>query len=132
MQKDGLLPLNQHALQVIDDVAYHDYEGTVLRRVAQGWHLAMGHGVVSVLGKKRSYYICRHVNRWTMIGGETSPAALGQRPHPLSPNNPRVDPRNSCICKSAEGSRFFLASLSGSGSQEIRGRERQAVGGAAQ
>jgi ribulose-5-phosphate 4-epimerase/fuculose-1-phosphate aldolase len=28
MQKDGLLPLNQHALQVIDDVAYHDYEGT--------------------------------------------------------------------------------------------------------
>jgi ribulose-5-phosphate 4-epimerase/fuculose-1-phosphate aldolase len=28
MQKDGLLPLNQHALQVISDVAYHDYEGT--------------------------------------------------------------------------------------------------------
>lgn len=28
MQKDGLLPLNQHALQVMDEVAYHDYEGT--------------------------------------------------------------------------------------------------------
>jgi ribulose-5-phosphate 4-epimerase/fuculose-1-phosphate aldolase len=28
MQKDGLLPLNQHALQVIADVAYHDYAGT--------------------------------------------------------------------------------------------------------
>jgi ribulose-5-phosphate 4-epimerase/fuculose-1-phosphate aldolase len=28
MQKDGLLPLNQHALQVIGDVAYHDYQGT--------------------------------------------------------------------------------------------------------
>jgi ribulose-5-phosphate 4-epimerase/fuculose-1-phosphate aldolase len=28
MQKNGLLPLNQHALQVIADVAYHDYEGT--------------------------------------------------------------------------------------------------------
>ena len=28
MQKNGLLPLNQHALQVISDVAYHDYEGT--------------------------------------------------------------------------------------------------------
>ena len=28
MQKDGLLPLNQHALQVIGDVAYHNYEGT--------------------------------------------------------------------------------------------------------
>ena len=28
MQKDGLLPLNQHALQLIGDVAYHDYEGT--------------------------------------------------------------------------------------------------------
>ena len=28
MQKNGLLPLNQHALQVIGDVAYHDYEGT--------------------------------------------------------------------------------------------------------
>jgi ribulose-5-phosphate 4-epimerase/fuculose-1-phosphate aldolase len=27
MQRDGLLPLNQHALQVIGDVAYHDYEG---------------------------------------------------------------------------------------------------------
>lgn len=27
MQKAGLLPLNQHALQVIGDVAYHDYEG---------------------------------------------------------------------------------------------------------
>ena len=27
-QKQGLLPLNQHALQVIGDVAYHDYEGT--------------------------------------------------------------------------------------------------------
>ncbi len=28
MQKDGLLPLNQHALQLIGDIAYHDYEGT--------------------------------------------------------------------------------------------------------
>jgi ribulose-5-phosphate 4-epimerase/fuculose-1-phosphate aldolase len=28
MQQDGLLPLNQHALQVIGDFAYHDYEGT--------------------------------------------------------------------------------------------------------
>ena len=28
MQRHGLLPLNQHALQVIGDVAYHDYEGT--------------------------------------------------------------------------------------------------------
>jgi ribulose-5-phosphate 4-epimerase/fuculose-1-phosphate aldolase len=28
MQKDGLLPLSQHALQVIGDVACHDYEGT--------------------------------------------------------------------------------------------------------
>ena len=27
MQADGLLPLNQHALQIIGDVAYHDYEG---------------------------------------------------------------------------------------------------------
>ena len=27
MQRDGLLPLNQHALQVIEDIAYHDYEG---------------------------------------------------------------------------------------------------------
>ena len=28
MQQDGLLPLNQHALQVIGDIAYHDYAGT--------------------------------------------------------------------------------------------------------
>jgi ribulose-5-phosphate 4-epimerase/fuculose-1-phosphate aldolase len=28
MQKDGLLPPNQHALQVIGDIAYHDYAGT--------------------------------------------------------------------------------------------------------
>lgn len=28
MQKDGLLPLNQHALQVIGEVAYHDYAGS--------------------------------------------------------------------------------------------------------
>ena len=27
MQKDGLLALNQHALEVIGDVAYHDYAG---------------------------------------------------------------------------------------------------------
>jgi ribulose-5-phosphate 4-epimerase/fuculose-1-phosphate aldolase len=27
MQKDGLQPLNQHALEVIGDVAYHDYAG---------------------------------------------------------------------------------------------------------
>ena len=27
MRRDGLLPLNQHALQVIGDVAYHSYEG---------------------------------------------------------------------------------------------------------
>jgi len=27
MQKDGLLPLNQHALEVVADVAYHDYVG---------------------------------------------------------------------------------------------------------
>ena len=26
MQRDGLLPLNQHALQVIGDIAYHNYE----------------------------------------------------------------------------------------------------------
>jgi ribulose-5-phosphate 4-epimerase/fuculose-1-phosphate aldolase len=29
MQKEGLLPLNQHALQIIGDIAYHDYEGTL-------------------------------------------------------------------------------------------------------
>ena len=28
MQRDGLLPLNQHALQLIGDVGYHDYGGT--------------------------------------------------------------------------------------------------------
>ncbi|HTV45605.1 MAG TPA: class II aldolase/adducin family protein [Stellaceae bacterium] len=28
MQQDGLLPLNQHALQIIADIAYHDYEGS--------------------------------------------------------------------------------------------------------
>ena len=28
MQKAGLLPLNQHALQVIGDVSYHEYEGS--------------------------------------------------------------------------------------------------------
>ena len=28
MQRDGLLPLNQHALQIIADIAYHDYEGS--------------------------------------------------------------------------------------------------------
>src|SRR5439155_21457845 len=28
MQTPGLLPMNQHALQVIGDIAYHDYEGT--------------------------------------------------------------------------------------------------------
>jgi ribulose-5-phosphate 4-epimerase/fuculose-1-phosphate aldolase len=28
MQRDGLLPLNQHALEVIGDVVYHDYAGT--------------------------------------------------------------------------------------------------------
>jgi ribulose-5-phosphate 4-epimerase/fuculose-1-phosphate aldolase len=28
MQKAGLLPLNQHALQVIGDIAYHDYAGS--------------------------------------------------------------------------------------------------------
>jgi len=28
MQKEGLLPLNQHALQVIGDLAYHDYHGS--------------------------------------------------------------------------------------------------------
>lgn len=28
MQKNGLQPLNQHALEVIGDVAYHDYAGT--------------------------------------------------------------------------------------------------------
>jgi hypothetical protein len=27
MQRDGLLPLNQHALQIIGGSAYHDYEG---------------------------------------------------------------------------------------------------------
>jgi ribulose-5-phosphate 4-epimerase/fuculose-1-phosphate aldolase len=27
MQRDGLLPLNQHALQIIGDIAYHNYEG---------------------------------------------------------------------------------------------------------
>ena len=28
MQKDGLLPINQHALQLIAAVVYHDYAGT--------------------------------------------------------------------------------------------------------
>jgi ribulose-5-phosphate 4-epimerase/fuculose-1-phosphate aldolase len=29
-QKEGLLPLNQHAMSISDDVAYHDYEGIAL------------------------------------------------------------------------------------------------------
>ncbi len=29
--KDGLLPLNQHALGVIGDIAYHSYEGAATR-----------------------------------------------------------------------------------------------------
>ncbi len=29
-QKDGLLPLTQHAMQVVPDLAYHDYEGVAL------------------------------------------------------------------------------------------------------
>ena len=40
MQKAGLLPLNQHALQVIGDVAYHDYEGTARNPEERGRFLA--------------------------------------------------------------------------------------------
>lgn len=29
-QKDGLLPISQHALSILGDVAYHDYEGIAL------------------------------------------------------------------------------------------------------
>lgn len=29
-QKDGLLPINQHALAVLDQVSYHDYEGIAM------------------------------------------------------------------------------------------------------
>ena len=40
MQKHGLLPLNQHALQVIGDVAYHDYEGSGRSSEERGRFLA--------------------------------------------------------------------------------------------
>jgi ribulose-5-phosphate 4-epimerase/fuculose-1-phosphate aldolase len=40
MQQDGLLPLNQHALQIIGDVAYHDYEGTARNREERARFLA--------------------------------------------------------------------------------------------
>ncbi len=40
MQRNGLLPLNQHALQLIGDVAYHNYEGTGRNPVEQARLLA--------------------------------------------------------------------------------------------
>ena len=29
-QREGLLPIDQHAMSISDDVAYHDYEGIAL------------------------------------------------------------------------------------------------------
>src|ERR1700747_553728 len=50
MQRDGLLPLNQHALQVISDVAYHDYEGTGRNPEERAHLLAdLGHRHILVL-----------------------------------------------------------------------------------
>jgi integrase len=63
MQRDGLLPLNQHALQQIGDVAYHDYEGAgrnayemVRRRTAEaglkgklGCHVFRATGITAYL-----------------------------------------------------------------------------------
>jgi ribulose-5-phosphate 4-epimerase/fuculose-1-phosphate aldolase len=50
MQKDGLLPLNQHALQIIADVAYHDYEGTRLLADFGDHHIMVlrNHGLLVV------------------------------------------------------------------------------------
>src|SRR5580704_13640389 len=50
MQTDGLLPLNQHALQVIGDVAYHDYDGTGRKPEERARLLAdLGHRHILVL-----------------------------------------------------------------------------------
>jgi ribulose-5-phosphate 4-epimerase/fuculose-1-phosphate aldolase len=35
-QRDGLLPLSQHAMAIADDIAYHDYEGVALDHDERG------------------------------------------------------------------------------------------------
>src|SRR6202022_793614 len=66
MQEDGLLPINQHALQVIGDVAYHDYEGTARNPEERTRFLAhLGDPHIMVLR-----------NHCLLIGGTSIPAAF--------------------------------------------------------
>src|SRR3984893_4155111 len=74
MQRDGLLPLHQHALQVIGDVAYHDYEGTARNPEERARLLAdLGH---------RHILIFR--NHGLLIVGTSVAAAFVAAYHPIT------------------------------------------------
>ena len=73
-QKEGLLPISQHATPFIDRIGYHDYEGVVLRPPEQerlvanlGRHSAMilrNHGLI-VAGRSaaETYYLINTLER---------------------------------------------------------------------
>lgn len=67
-QENGMLPLTQMALVIIDDVAYHDYQGVVLDEVERVSLLAS-------LGDK-SHLILR--NHGTLAVGRTMAEAFGR------------------------------------------------------
>lgn len=52
-QRDGLLPINQQALVIFDDVAYHDYEGAAL-------NLGERERILSDLGDRRILVLRNH------------------------------------------------------------------------
>ena len=66
MQRDGLLPLNQHALQVISDVAHHDYQDT-------GRNPEERARLLADLGHRHILVLCHH---GLLIVGESIAAAF--------------------------------------------------------
>jgi ribulose-5-phosphate 4-epimerase/fuculose-1-phosphate aldolase len=65
-QRDGLLPLSQHAMVLTGNVAYHDYEGVALDTDEQG-------RLVAHLGNKRAMILRNH---GLLSAGTTIPEAF--------------------------------------------------------
>ena len=91
MQRDGLLPLNQHALQIIGDIAYHDYEGVGRNPEERARLLAdLGHRHILVLrnhgllivGDKHRCGLCRHLSHGAGVRDAAGLPAIGRRVPP--------------------------------------------------
>jgi hypothetical protein len=107
MQRDGLLPLNPHALQIIGDITYHDYEGAGRSAEERARLLAdrddrhilvlRNHGLL-IVGKEHRRGLYRHLSHGTGLcfrhmlhpNGSRGVKGATSSSQPGTPNSPWI------------------------------------------